>query len=252
MCWLLTLLLIWQLARGHASWAINLLTLLLRKGPFSMRSRWTWLRPSARPTLLWSRIQKQLYTTAIQAVPELKGSAKAPDSREARKLALPKLMAATAHDLLREPLKLLGQWHCFRCGHTIAHKHLREWLMDVPCVPLLHTAVPDLCHAGQPVLIGLQATHGSHNKRGIWWCVACGSWASSAARNLSRPCTGQPTKAAQDALARLNKGITLQTSRPVAVSAPLMVPLCGLGCGDPLGNPGRRPKNHAEVVAVLL
>ena len=71
------------------------------------------------------RIQKQLCTTAIQAVPELKGSAMAPDSREDRKLTLPRLMAATAHDLLRDPLKLQGQWHCSRCGHTIAHKHLR-------------------------------------------------------------------------------------------------------------------------------
>ena len=68
------------------------------------------------------RIQKQLYTSAIQAVPELKGSAKAPDSREARKLTLPRLMATTAHDLLRDTLKLQGQWHCSRCGHTIAHK----------------------------------------------------------------------------------------------------------------------------------
>ena len=82
------------------------------------------------------RIQKQLYTTAIQAVPELKGSAKARDSREARKLTLPRLMPTTQHDLLRDPLKLQGQWHCSRCGHTIAHKHLREWLMNVPCVPL--------------------------------------------------------------------------------------------------------------------
>ena len=108
------------------------------------------------------RIQKQLYTTAIQAIPELKGSAKAPDSREARKLTLLRWMAATAHDLLRDPLKLQEQRHCSRCGHTIAHKHLREWLMNVPCVPLLHTAVPDLFHPGEPALIGLQATHGSH------------------------------------------------------------------------------------------
>ena len=108
------------------------------------------------------RIQKQLYTTAIQAVPELKGSAKAPGSREARKLTLPQLMAATDHDLLRDPLKLQGQWHCSRCGHTNAHKQLREWLLNVPCVPLLPTALPDLFHACQPVLIGLQATHGSH------------------------------------------------------------------------------------------
>ena len=159
------------------------------------------------------RIQKQLYSTAMQAVPELKGSAKAPDSREARNLTLPRLMAATDHDLLRDPLKLQGQWHCSRCGHTIAHKRLREWLMNGPCVPLLHTAVPDLFHAGQTALIGMQATHGSHKlayKRGIWWCVACGSWATSAARNLSRPCTGQPTKAAQDALARLDKELTPQ------------------------------------------
>ena len=149
------------------------------------------------------RIQKQLKTTAIQAL----------DSREARKLTLPRLMAATAHDLLREPLKLQRQWHCSRCGHTIAHKHLREWLMNGPCVPLLHTAVPDLFHAGQPALIGLQATHGSHKlacKRGIWWCVACRSWATSAARYLSRPCAGQPTKGAQDVLARLDKGLPPQ------------------------------------------
>ena len=32
-------------------------------------------------------------------------------------------MATTAHDLLRDPLKLQGQWHCSRCEHTIAHEH---------------------------------------------------------------------------------------------------------------------------------
>ena len=133
------------------------------------------VRAVSEADFLAVRIQKQLYTTAIQAVPELKGSAKAPGSREARRLTLHQLMAATNHDLLRDPLKLQGQWHCFRCGHTIAHKQLREWLLNVPCVPLLPTTLPDLFHACQPVLIGLQATHGSHKlayKRGIWWCVA--------------------------------------------------------------------------------
>ena len=52
--WLLTLLLIWQVTRGQASWAMNLLTLLLRKVPFSMRFQWTWSQPSARQTLLQS------------------------------------------------------------------------------------------------------------------------------------------------------------------------------------------------------
>ena len=89
-------------------------------------------------------------------------------------------MAATDHDLLRDPVTLQGQWHCSRCGHTIAHKQLREWLLNVPCVPLLPTTLADLFHSGQPVLIGLQAAHGSHKlayKRGIWWCVACVPWA---------------------------------------------------------------------------
>ena len=196
------------------------------------------------------RIQKWLYTTARQAVPELKGSAKSPDSREARKLTLPRLMAATARDLLRDPLKLKGQWHWCRCGHTIAHKHLRERRMNVPCVPLLHTAVPDLFHAGQLALIGLQATHGSLKwayKRGIWWCVACGSWASSAARNLSRPCTGQPTKGAQDVLARLDKGLTpqphVQWQSPQFSGASMR-----FGVWDPLGKLGRRPKDRAAAV----
>ena len=171
------------------------------------------VRAVSEADFLAVRIQKQLYTTAIQAVPELKGSAKAPGSREARRLTLHQLMAATNHDLLMDPLKLQGQWHCFRCGHTIAHKQLREWLLNVPCVPLLPTTLPDLFHACQPVLIGLQATHGSHKlayKWGIWWCVAKSSWASSAARNLGRPCTGQATKAARDVLARLDKGLTPQ------------------------------------------
>ena len=156
------------------------------------------VRAVSEADFLAVRIQKQLYTTTVQAVPELKGSAKAPGSREARRLTLPQLMAATEHDLLRDPLKLQGQWHCSRYGHTIAH---------------MPTTLPDLFHAGQPVLIGLQATHGSHklaHKRGIWWCVACGSWASSAARNSSRPCTGQSTKAARDVLVRMDKGLTPQ------------------------------------------
>ena len=148
------------------------------------------VRAVSEADFLAVRIQKQLYTTSMQAVPELKGSAKAPGSREARSLTLPS-----------------------RCGHTIAHKQLREWLLNVPCVPLLPTTLPDLFHACQPVLIGLQASHGSHKlayKRGIWWCVACGSWSSSAARNLIRPCTGQATKAARDVVARLDKGLTPQ------------------------------------------
>ena len=126
--------------------------------------------------------------------------------------------------------------------------------MNVPCVPLLHTVVRDLFHAGQPALIGLQATHGSHTlayKRGIWWCVACGSWASSAARNLSRPCTGQPTKDAQDVLARLDKG-----SRRNLTSSGSLRTIEGasmrFGVWDPHENPGRWPKNRAGVVAVLL
>ena len=137
------------------------------------------VRAVSEADFLAVRVQKQLYTTAIQAVPELKGSAKAPGSREARRLTLPQLMAATDRDLLRDPLKLQEQWHCSRCGHTIAHKQLREWLLNVPCVPLLPTALPDLFHACQPVLIGLQATHGSHKlayKRvsGGAWHVALG------------------------------------------------------------------------------
>ena len=170
------------------------------------------------------------------------------------KLTLPRLMAATAHDLLRDPLKLQEQWHCSRCGHIIAHKHLREWLMNVPCVPLLHTAVPDLFHAGQPALIGLQATHGSHKlayKRGIWWCVACGSWASSAARNLCRPCTGQPTKGAQDVLARLDKALTPQPHVQWQSPAPLAVPLCGSGCGIRLETPGADPKTERQRFGVI-
>ena len=127
-------LLKWLLTPGLVLWAMSLLTLLLRKGllhevPIDV------VRAVSEADFLAVRIQKQLYTTAIQDVPELKGSAKAPGSREARRITLPQLMAATDHDLLRNPLKLRGQWHCSRCGHTIAHKQLREWLLNVHCVP---------------------------------------------------------------------------------------------------------------------
>ena len=46
------------------------------------------VRAVSEADFLAVRIQKQLYTTAIQAVPELKGSAKAPGSRGARRLTL--------------------------------------------------------------------------------------------------------------------------------------------------------------------
>ena len=78
-----------------------------------------------------------------------------------------------------------------------------RWLQRASCVPLLPSTVPEIFHAEQPVLIGFRSTHVSHTlayRRGTWWCVASGAWATSAARNLSRPCTGQPTKAARDAL----------------------------------------------------
>ena len=53
-CWLLILVLTWRLTRGQALLAMSWLRLLLRKGPFSTRFRWTWSQPSARPTLLQS------------------------------------------------------------------------------------------------------------------------------------------------------------------------------------------------------
>ena len=178
------------------------------------------VRAVSEADFLAVRIQKQLYTTAIQAVPELKGSAKAQGSRETRRLTLPQLMAATDHDLLRDPLKVQRQWHCSRCGHTIVH-------------------------AGQPVLIGLQATHGSHKlacKRGIWWCVACGSWASSAARNLSRPCTGQATKGSERCSGSFGHGAHAETPHPVAVSASLKGASKRSGVWDPHETPGADPR----------
>ena len=84
MYWLLILLLIWQLTRDAAEEGA-----LLHEVPVDL------VAAVSEADSLAVRIQKQLYTTAIQAVSELKGSAKAPDSREARKLTLPRLMAAT-------------------------------------------------------------------------------------------------------------------------------------------------------------
>ena len=120
--------------------------------------------------------------------------------------------------------------------------------------PLLPTTLPDFFHTGQPVLIGLQVTHGSHKlayKRGIWWCVVCGSWASSAARNLSRPCTGQSTKAARDVSGSFGQGAHAATPRPVAVSASLKGASMRFGVWDPHGNPGRRPKDRAQRFGVI-
>ena len=97
------------------------------------------------------------------------------------------------------------------CGHCIAHKCLREWLRTAPCVPLVPSAVSEIFHTEQPVLIGF-SIHACLPHVGVptWHlvvCVACGAWSTSAARNLSRPCTGQPTKVARDALTRLEKGL---------------------------------------------
>ena len=259
MCWLLTPLLNWLLTPGQVLWAMSLLTLLLRKGALLHEVPIDVVRAVGEADYLAVRIQKQLYTTAIQAVPELKDSAKAPGSREARRLTLPQLMAATDHDLLRDPFKLQGQWHCSRCGHTIAHKQLREWLLNVPCVPLLPTTLPDLFHACQPELIGLQATHGSHKlayKRGIWWCVACGSWASSRQRETfwlvwTRGSRRNPTSGGS---LRIIEGCIYavwgvgSARKP---RAPTQGP-CTAVWGHPHENPGRRPKNRAVVVEVLF
>ena len=209
---------------------------------------------SARPTLLRSAFRSSFTPQPYRPSPELKGSAKAPDLREARKLTLPKMMAATAHDLLRDPLKLQGQWHCSRCGHTIAHKHLREWLMNVPCVPLLHTAVPDLFHAGQLALIGLQATHGSHKlayKRGIWWCVACGSWAPLSSPKFEQALYRPTYKGSAGRSGTLGQGTHTATPRPVAGSAPLVVLLCGLGCGIRLETRGAEPRIEQQRFGVI-
>ena len=176
------------------------------------------VRAVSEADFLAVRIQKQFHTTAIQAVPELKGSAKAPGSREARRLTLPQLMAATEHDLLRDPLKLQGQWHCSRCGHTIAHKQLREWLLNVPCVPLLPTTLPDLFHAGQPVSRGSRRNPtSSGNLRTIKGCTYA-VWSMGSARKPRAPTQGP----------------------------------CTAVWGHPHENPGRRPKNRAGVVEVLL
>ena len=102
MCWLLILLLNWLLTPNELADAFAEKGALLHEVPIDV------VRAVSEADFLAVRIEKQLYTTAIQAVPELKGAAKAPGSREARRLALPQLMAATDHDLLRDPLKLQG------------------------------------------------------------------------------------------------------------------------------------------------
>ena len=160
---------IWPRTRRQASWGTILQTPLLGKEHCSMRSQWTLFMPLGRLTL-WSFAFRSRST-----VPELKGLA--PDAREPRAPILQQLMAASPHVLFRDPLVLQGQWHGTRCGHTIAHKHLREWLQSATCVLFLLTATPELFYAEQAVLIGFQSTHIAHTlayRRGIWWCVACG------------------------------------------------------------------------------
>ena len=79
------------------------------------------------------RIQKQHCITAMQAVPELKGSPKAPDAREPRAPVLLQLLAASPHASFRDP-----RTNVFLSG----------------CVPIIPSALPEISHAEQPVLIG--------------------------------------------------------------------------------------------------
>ena len=119
-CWLLTLLMIWRLTRGKVSWAMNLLT--PENGALLHEVLVDVVEAVREADSLVVRIQKQLYTMAIQAVPELRGSAKAPDTREARAPILEKLMASSS------PRSSCGaNGIALAAGNTVAHKHLREW-----------------------------------------------------------------------------------------------------------------------------
>ena len=49
----------------------------------------------------------------------------------------------------------------------------------------------------------------------------------------------------------LGQGAYTATSRPMAVSAPLVVSLCGLGCGIRLEIPGADPKTEQQRFRVI-
>ena len=80
----------------------------------------------ARPTLWLSAFRGSFTSRPCKLFLNSRGSAQAPDARELRAPILQKLKDSSTHVLLRDPLKLQGQWHCSRCGHTIAHTHIRE------------------------------------------------------------------------------------------------------------------------------
>ena len=130
--------------------------------------------------------------------------------------------------------------------------------MNVPCVPLLHTAVPDLFHAGQPALfgypwlsqIGLQAWYLVVRRVRLLGFLGSPKFEQALYRPTHKGSTGRS--------GTLGQGAHSATSRPVAVSAPFVVPLCGL-VWDPLGNPGkhrapaqepRRSSGSFAVVAI--
>ena len=221
MCWLLIPLLNWLLTPGQVLWAMSLLTLLLRKEPFSHEVPIDVLRAVTEADFLAVRIQKQLYTTVIQAVPELKGSAKAPGSREARRLTLFQLMAATDHDLLRDPLKLQGQWHCSRCGHDCSQATSRMAVECALCPTVAHGASGPFPRLSTRIDwsagLRMDLTKLAY-KRGIWWCVTCGSWASSAARNLRQALYRPSHKGSERRSGSFGQGAHAESPRPVAVS----------------------------------
>ena len=160
-------------------------------------------------------------------------------------------MAATAHDLLRDPLKLQGQRHCSLCGHTIAHKHLREWLMNVPCCPIVaHGDSRPLSRwstrfdrpAGNAWLsqIGLQAV--SLVVRSVRLMGFLGSpkfEQGLVLANIQRQRKTSWLAWTRGSHRNLTSSGNLRTTSGASVR---------FGVWDPLGNAGRRPKDRAAAV----
>ena len=113
---------------------------------------------------------------------------------------------------------VVGRYYCSRCTQgPPAGKGLLPWLCSTKCAgppDLFHSLGPMRVTAVRPAEGGqLQAgralLHGTHRlawHRGVFWCWRCGQYATTAPRDLAKPCR-PGRRAGKDYLRRLRKGL---------------------------------------------
>ena len=104
-----------------------------------------------------------------------------------------------------------GSYHCSKCSQTASGFALKPWLAD-PCRPANEVIKSGTKQAQAQVRVRRAVAHPSHSitrseAPPLWFCMACGGFAATKMRTLSKQCPRIPTSSGKQNLERIKKNL---------------------------------------------